>query len=72
MLITGAQLTPRQQALVRAAFVHRHLAIGNGRYYPTDQAWIVDHAFHFTKDGTRLMRNHKYAEPHDLAEGHTV
>lgn len=32
----------------------------------TDAAWLADHAFHFTKDGQRLMAR-RYAEPVYLA-----
>jgi hypothetical protein len=67
-LIKGTALTARQREQVLAAFVHRHTAIGDGRYYPTEQAWLADHAFYFVKDGSRLARNRRYAEPHSLAE----
>jgi hypothetical protein len=33
----------------------------------TDAEWIAAHAFHFTRDGTRLMQNQRHAEPAYLA-----
>ncbi len=29
----------------------------------TDSEWLKRYAFHFTKDGKRLMANHHHAEP---------
>lgn len=34
----------------------------------TDEEWLRGHAFHFVKDGKRLMENHKFAEPAFMAE----
>ncbi len=34
----------------------------------TDQEWLDTHAFHFTKDGKRLMANRRWAEPVYLAD----
>jgi hypothetical protein len=67
-LIKGNHLTARQRNQVLAAFVHRHTAIGDGRHYPTEQAWLADHAFYFVKDGSRLAHNRRYAEPHYVAD----
>jgi hypothetical protein len=64
-LIEGSKLTPSQAAQVRAAFVHRWHAIGEGKYYQNEQAWLNDHSFWFTKVG-RLARR-RYAEPAWLA-----
>jgi hypothetical protein len=33
----------------------------------SDADWLADHAFHVTQDGSRLMRNRRYAEPALLA-----
>jgi len=76
MRIRGTDLTPRQREEVLRAFVHRWTkdnpqlreawAGRPGR--PTgqlisDDEWIITHAFHFVKDGSRLTRNRRYAEP---------
>jgi hypothetical protein len=66
-LIRGAKLTPAQRAEVFSAFVHRHLAIGPGRYYPTETAWLHDHAFYITRGG-RLALRPAHCEPAFLAE----
>jgi hypothetical protein len=63
MTIKGQNLNDRQRALVLAAFVHRHHAIGAGKRYADDRAWIIDHAFYFIKDGSRLALNRRYCEP---------
>jgi hypothetical protein len=34
----------------------------------TDQEWLDAHAFHFTKDGKRLMANRRHAEPAFMAD----
>ena len=34
----------------------------------SDEEWIKAHAFHFTKDGSRLMANKNFAEPAYLAD----
>lgn len=34
----------------------------------TDEEWLRDHAFYFTRDGRRLMPNESYAEPVYVAE----
>jgi hypothetical protein len=34
----------------------------------TDAEWLAAHAFHFTKDGLRLMGNRKHAEPVYMAD----
>lgn len=66
-LIKGENLTPSQLAQVKAAFVNRFSAIGEGKHYPTDQAWIVDHAFYFSKQG-QLSQRHKHCEPYYMAD----
>jgi hypothetical protein len=35
----------------------------------TDDEWLRTHAFHFTKDGRRLMANKRFAEPAYMAGG---
>lgn len=59
--VQGALLTARQRDDVRRAFVHRDLAIGPRRAYPTEDAWIRDHAFFFTKAGVLATRP-RYAD----------
>lgn len=68
MLIKGTDLNDRQRAQVLAAFVHRHHAIGVGRFYLNDSAWLEAHSFHFLKDGSRLMSNRRHCEPAWMAE----
>jgi hypothetical protein len=68
MLIKGTALSQRQRAMVLQAYVHRHLAIGEGKHYPTEDAWVVDHSFHFVKNGSRLAANRTHAEPHWMAD----
>lgn len=62
MLIKGKDLNDKQRAQVLAAYVYRHHAIGEGKHYPNEQAWLVDHAFYFVKDGSRLALNHSFAQ----------
>jgi hypothetical protein len=64
MLIKGEKLNRAQREQVLAAFVHRHLDMTT----KTDDEWLNTHAFHFVKDGSRLMRNRRYAEPAFMAE----
>jgi hypothetical protein len=59
MLIHGSKLTDEQRKQVLAAFIYRHLDTTS----KTDAAWLSKHAFHFVKDGSRLSRNRRYAEP---------
>lgn len=66
-LIKGAKLTADMRRQVYAAYVHRHHAIGQGKYYATENDWLVDHAFYFTKEG-QLSRKHGHCEPHYLAD----
>lgn len=80
MLIRGDKLSSDQRRQVLAAFIYRWTsdngqreAVWRGlRSQPTiplqtDQQWLAEHAFHFTKDGSRLTRNRKHAEPAFLA-----
>ena len=76
MLIRGDKLTRRQREIVLRAFTYR-LTTENG--YPernpcgarvpaiSDDEWLKERAFHFLKDGSRLMANRHRAEPHYLA-----
>jgi hypothetical protein len=78
MLIRGKDLTTRQKAQVKAAFLYRWTVENDRREavwsklgkptmpLQTDEEWINDHAFHFIKDGSRLSRR-SYAEPAYLA-----
>lgn len=67
-LIRGARLTPEQRAQVLAAFVHRGQAIGSGKAYPSETAWLREHAFHFTTERGRSRLSHRrYAQPAFLA-----
>ena len=68
MLIRGVDLTERQRQQVLAAFIYRHTGIGPDKHYPDERAWLVDHAFHFVKDGSRLAANRRFAEPHYMAD----
>ena len=67
MLIKGSNLTPAQSRQVFNAFVHRHLAIGPSRRYTSNEAWLVDHAFYFLRDGSRLALRPSRCEPHYMA-----
>ena len=67
MLIKGSNLTACQRQQVLAVFVHRHLAIEPNYYYVSETAWVIDHAFYFTKDGARLCLRPRHCEPHYLA-----
>ena len=66
-LIKGENLDATQRIQVFASFVNRHHSIGKGKYYATDNDWLVDHAFYFTKDG-RLSAKHNHCEPHFMAD----
>lgn len=74
MLIAGNNLTDKQRKIVLAAFVHRNTVdkpckVVSPQPFPqTDSEWIAEHAFHFVKDGSRLMFNRHYAEPAFMAE----
>ena len=80
MLIKGQNLNRQQVDQVLNAYIYRWTT-GNcarDRVYAniskptmplqTDHDWINDHAFHFIKDGSRLMANRHHAEPHYLAD----
>ena len=80
MLIKGINLTRRQKNQVLQAFIYRWTfenAQADKLYSqvksPTipkvkDANWIKAHAFHFLKDGSRLMLSRRNAEPAYLAE----
>ena len=70
-LIKGAHLTETQKKQVLAAYSYRHLAIGEGKFYPTEATWVESHAFWFVNDGSRLSRNHHHAEPDYFADALT-
>ena len=66
-LVKGADLSPMQKRQVLSAFVYRHLAIGEGKHYASEEAWVNDHAFYFTKRGD-LANRPKFAEPAFMAD----
>lgn len=83
MLIKGANLDNRQIQQVKSAFINRWTVENQrnaesilrryGFDAPTiapipDAQWIADHAFHFVKDGSRLMSNRHHAEPSYIAD----
>ena len=70
-LVKGADLTEDMRRQVWAAFVYRHHGIGENKYYATEQDWLVDHAFWFTKDNY-LALNRKHCEPAFMAEDTNV
>jgi hypothetical protein len=61
-LIKGENLTRQQVTEVKARYVNRFLAIGDGKYYRDEESWIKDHAFHVRKDG-KLSNRHHRCEP---------
>jgi len=80
MLIRGDRLTQQQRNLVLAAFGYRWTRDNpvRERWWrgiegkPTiplisDDQWLRDHAFHFVKDGSRMMRTRHHAEPAYMA-----
>jgi len=82
MLIRGDQLNDHQRRYVLNAYIYRwtsdnprreevysNAAICQRPTMPlvTDEEWLKDHAFHFTKDGKRLMANRRHAEPTFMA-----
>ncbi len=80
MLIKGKDLTRRQSEQVLSAF-HYRWTTGNcmrDEVYKniskptiplqTDHDWINNHAFHFVKDGSRLMYNRHHCEPEFMAD----
>ena len=80
MLIKGNKLNSQQRAEVLRAYVNRWTIENKDtmrNWRPeclptiapvTDEEWLAEHAFHFLKDGSRLMMNRGYAEPHYLAD----
>ena len=67
MLIKGSELTADQLKQVQGAYVYRYHSIGEGKAYSSEQAWIEDHAFHFTKLGN-LSKTHKHCLPAFMAD----
>lgn len=83
MLIRGDKLNDNQRRYVLNAYIYRWTT-GNTRreevYHnaaecqkpsiplQTDDKWLKEHAFHFTKDGMRLMANRRWAAPAFLAD----
>jgi len=81
MLIKGADLNYLQRQQVLAAYGYRWTKDNQQREHfwagiegaPTiplisDSQWLKEHAFHFTKDGSRLMVNRRHAEPEFMAD----
>jgi hypothetical protein len=82
-LLKGDKLNSSQRQQVLSAFGYRWTKENETRarswykssgFHPpmtalqTDDQWLKEHAFHFTKDGSRLAGNRKYAEPSFMAE----
>jgi len=85
MLIRGDRLNERQKRMVLSAFIyrwtkdnHRREEVYRGIFgKPTiplvsDAQWLKEHAFHFVRDGSRLMANRHYAEPAFMTENNPV
>jgi hypothetical protein len=80
-LVKGSELTPDQRSQVLNAFVYRHTiqhpspqSYAKGRAptpTQTDDDWLREHAFHFTKNG-RLAMNRHYAEPAFMVDPDSV
>lgn len=82
MLIRGNELNEAQRRLVLAAFGYRWTTdnkeratrwLGRAGGVPriplvTDDQWLKDHAFHFVKDGSRMMATRHHAEPAYMAD----
>ena len=81
MLIKGADLDYPQRQQVLNAFCYRWTTenpkrvqfwrdISSKPKIPliSDAQWLKEHAFHFTKDGSRLMANRHHAEPVSMAD----
>jgi hypothetical protein len=82
MLIKGQDLNYRQRQEVLSAFLYRWTTGNKNRealyadlgHRPptiplqTDDEWLKEHAFHFVKDGSRLMFNRHHAEPVYMAD----
>ena len=81
MLIKGENLNREQRKAVFNAFIYRWTVemiprdkeIYGSTSRPTlprqtDNEWLQEHAFHFVKDGSRLMANRHHAEPAFLAD----
>ena len=83
MLIKGKNLNKRQREEVLNAFGYRwtlenetrarkwHKGFNNATLptmpLQTDEQWLNEHAFHFVRDGSRMMLNRHTAEPHWMA-----
>lgn len=79
MLIKGTNLNTRQRQQVLGAFIYRwttgnerreevYKTVSSSPTIPlqTDEQWLAEHAFHFLKNGSRLMASVHFCEP--LAE----
>jgi hypothetical protein len=60
-------------SLCNVAEPYENMGSSNGHTHPTiplqhDNDWIAEHAFHFVKDGSRLMHNRHFAEPVYMAD----
>jgi len=63
--VAGQALPGGPTVYTRAEWHHYHTT--HGSVHTTDAKWLATHAFHFTKDGQRLMARPRYAEPVYLA-----
>jgi hypothetical protein len=62
LIITGSKRGPIPITVWTKAEWHAYHT-SKGAKLQTDAAWLADHAFWFTKDGTRLHGGHHRAEP---------
>lgn len=79
MLIKGEHLTRAQRDEVKRAFIYRWNKDNPMRQVvysridkpkiplQSDEQWIKEHAFHFVKDGSRLMFNRRFCVPAYMA-----
>ncbi len=85
MLIRGSDLNPEQRRQVLAAYIYRWTLENTRRAeawrgiegaptipLQTDQEWLAEHAFHFTRDGRCMMANRHRAEPVYMADEPTI
>ena len=61
-LTKGKDLSESQKKQVLNAYVHRYYAIGEGKHYKDETAWLLEHAFYINNAGN-LAGNHKFCEP---------
>lgn len=66
-LIKGKDLSKNQRSQILSRYIYRHLAIGEGKYYKTEQDWLFDHAFYFKQNG-QLDERYNHCEPHYITE----